>query len=79
MDKLLASVLDAHGGLQNWAKITKITAKMSLGGPFWAARGWPEVYAGTTVTIDPRREHITFTRFTGSDEFRFSMSIPNAW
>lgn len=25
MDKLLKAVLDAYGGLQNWAKVTNIT------------------------------------------------------
>ncbi|CAN7780195.1 hypothetical protein LJR084_008151 [Variovorax sp. LjRoot84] len=44
MDKLLAAVLDAHGGLQELAKAAQLTAQMSLGGPFWAARGWPGVY-----------------------------------
>jgi hypothetical protein len=67
MDKLLSVVLDAHGGLQNWAKATKITARMSLAGPFWAARGWPDVYSKQTVTIDPHREHITFAPFTAPD------------
>lgn len=37
MDKLLMAVLDAYGGPQNWAKTTKITAQLSLGGPFWVA------------------------------------------
>ena len=50
MDKLLTTVLDAHGGLQNWAKAT---ARMSLAGPFWAARGRPDVYSKQTVTLDP--------------------------
>jgi hypothetical protein len=67
MDKLLTTVLDAHGGLQNWAKVTRITARMSLGGPFWAARGWPDVYSNQTVTLDPHREHITFAPFTAPD------------
>ena len=67
MDRLLAAVLDAHGGLQNWAKATKITARMNLGGPFWAARGWPDVYSKQTVTIDPHRAHVTFTPFTAPD------------
>lgn len=67
MDKLLAAVLDAHGGLESWAKATKIKARLSLGGPFWAARGWPGVYAEQTVTLDPRREHITFAPFMESD------------
>ncbi len=28
MDKLLTAVLDAHGGLENWAKTTRITARI---------------------------------------------------
>jgi hypothetical protein len=67
MDKLLTAVLDAHGGLQNWTKVSRITAQMSLGGVFWGARGWPDVYANQTVTIDPHREHISFRPFTAPD------------
>jgi hypothetical protein len=64
MDELLRSVLDAHGGAHRWAQATRITARMSLGGPFWAARGWPDVFSDETVTLDPHREEITFTPFT---------------
>jgi hypothetical protein len=64
MDNLLSTVLDAHGGLKNWAGINRITAQMSLGGPFWGARGWPNVYSKQTVTVDPHREHIKFEPFT---------------
>jgi hypothetical protein len=73
MDKLLTAVLNAHGGLQNWAKVTRIRARMSLSGPFWAARGWPDVYSNQTVIIDPHREHITFAPFTALDR----MSVLN--
>ena len=64
MDKLLEAVLDAHGGLQNWRNTRRLTARMSLGGPFWAARGWPDLYTNQKVTLDPHREHITFSPFT---------------
>jgi len=67
MDKLLTAVLDAHGGLQDWARTTRITARPSLGGPFWAARGWPDIYAEQTATIDPHREHITIAPFAVPD------------
>ena len=60
-------MLDAHGGLENWNAVTEITAELSLGGPFWGARGWPDVYADQTVTLDPHREHITFAPFTAPD------------
>jgi hypothetical protein len=66
-DELLADVLDAHGGLENWNDVTEITAELSLGGPFWGARGWPDVYADQTVTLDLHREHITFAPFTAPD------------
>jgi hypothetical protein len=67
MDELLAGVLDAHGGLESWQAVTKLTARLSLGGPFWAARGWPGIYADQTVTLDAHREHITFAPFTAPD------------
>lgn len=67
MDKLLTAVLDAHGGLREWGKTTRITARLSLGGPFWAARGWPQFDAERTVTIDPHRQHITIAPFAAAD------------
>jgi hypothetical protein len=67
MNDLLTNVLDAHGGLENWQGVGELTAKLSLGGPFWEFRGWPDVYANQTVTLEAQREHITFAPFTASD------------
>ena len=67
MDELLTRVLDVHGGLTNWSKVRSATAKLSLGGPFWEWKGWPDIYQQQTATFDPHREHITFTPFTGTD------------
>jgi hypothetical protein len=66
-DDLLAGVLDAHGGLEDWDRVTTLTARLSLGGPFWARRGWPDVYADETVTLDAHREHFTFAPFTAPE------------
>lgn len=67
IDALLAAVLDAHGGLENWHHTTGLTVRLSLGGPFWEFRGWPDVYADQTVTLETQREHITFAPFTAPD------------
>jgi hypothetical protein len=32
--QLLANVLDAHGGLQNWSRVSSLSAELVLGGPF---------------------------------------------
>jgi hypothetical protein len=60
---LLADVLQAHGGLERWDKVTSLTARLSLGGPFWGWKGWPEVYRDQTVTMDAHREVISFEPF----------------
>ncbi|MFG1819336.1 hypothetical protein ACGFIF_36625 [Kribbella sp. NPDC049174] len=66
MNDLLKQVLESHGGLDQWSQVNHLTAQLSLGGPFWGWKGWPDVYADQTVNLDPRRESITFEPFTGS-------------
>jgi hypothetical protein len=63
-DDLLTRVLQVHGGLDNWSQVGSLTAELSLGGPFWGWKGWPDVYTNQTVRIDTAREHITFEPFT---------------
>jgi len=77
MDELLTRVLDAHGGLANWSKVRSATARLSIGGPFWEWKGWPDIYQRQTVTFDPHREHITFTPFTATDRMSVLDVPPN--
>jgi hypothetical protein len=53
--------------LENWANTAGREATLSLGGPFWELRGWPDVYAGQAATLETRRQHITFAPFTAPD------------
>src|SRR3989442_4435280 len=67
-DRLLAGVLDAHGGVDRWARGHTITARLSIGGPFWGRKGWPEIFGDqTTLELDTRREHIVVTPFSGAE------------
>jgi hypothetical protein len=68
MIDLLASVLDAHGGVDRWTRVHTITARLSIGGPFWGRKGWPEIFGDqTTVEFDTRRQHIVVMPFNGVD------------
>ncbi len=67
MDALLAPVLTAHGGLDRWVGVKTLTARLSLGGPFWGAKGWPDVLTLETIELDARREHLVYTPFTAPD------------
>jgi hypothetical protein len=67
VDSLLAAVLDAHGGLARWSQITKVTARLSIGGPIWAVKGWPNALDNETVEIETKQERSVFTPFTAAD------------
>lgn len=67
MDSLLASVLTAHGGLDRWSDVKTLTARLSLSGPFWGAKGWPDVLIDKTMEIDAQRQHLISTPFTAPD------------
>ena len=67
MDALLASVLAAHGGLDRWSDVKTLTVRLSLGGPFWGAKGWPDLLIDETIELDAQREHLVYTPFTAPD------------
>jgi hypothetical protein len=68
MADLLASVLDADGGADRWAHVHTITASLSIGGPFWGRKGWPEIFGDqTTLEFEAHRQHIAVTPFNGPD------------
>lgn len=60
---LLDEVLEVHGARAKWAEVVGLDVELSLGGPFWAGLGWPDVWSGQTATIDVRRERISFTPY----------------
>jgi hypothetical protein len=69
MTDLLASVLDAHGRVDRWARARTITARLSIGGPFWGRKGWPKIFGDqTTLEFDARRQHIVVMPFNGVDQ-----------
>jgi hypothetical protein len=76
MDKLLKEVLDAHGGLDAWGDVTRVQAETSLDGPFWDWRGWPRIRRTQTVTLDPKRQHITLEPFVGEGTRSLYEAIP---
>jgi len=76
MSDLLASVLDAHGGVDRWARVHTITARLSIGGPFWGRKGCPRSSA-IRRRLNSMRVASTLSsrRFTASTDARSSTSI----
>src|SRR5713226_8863278 len=78
MDALLATVLTAHGGLDRWSGVKTLTVRLSLGGPFWGAKGWPDLLIDETIELDARREHLSTRLSPPPTAARCSTSTPNA-
>jgi hypothetical protein len=67
-DDLLAAALTATGGQQLWNSLTGLRVDVTIGGPIWALKGWPQGQTFHQVlTVDTRNEHIVFTPFTRPD------------
>jgi hypothetical protein len=67
VDKLLARVIEAHGGLGRWSAVTGISAHLSIGGSLWRSKGQPGILGDELVELDTRREHVGVTPFGGAD------------
>src|SRR5262245_56441801 len=44
MNDLLTLVVDAHGGLERWSRVSTLTARLAAGGPFWGLRGFADAF-----------------------------------
>jgi hypothetical protein len=71
MTNLLDKAIAAHGGLDRWQQINKLTAHASIGGGTWHLKGWPEVFADVRVAIDPHRQHAEFSPFVEAGRHTF--------
>ena len=61
MNDLLVGALDAHGGVDRWARVHTITAHLSIGGRFWGRKGWPHAGISPSPRTTLPEEVITCT------------------
>ena len=63
MSDLLELAIAAHGGMQRWQRLTKLTAHASIGGAIWQLKGRAGVLADVHITVDPHRQHVEYLPF----------------
>jgi hypothetical protein len=67
MSDLLDLVLDAHGGLGRWRQLNRISARVRIDGMLWKAKGYGGALLDERVTLDPHRQHVSYTPFIAAD------------
>jgi hypothetical protein len=63
MTHLCDLVLEAHGA-SRWKRFQSIQGDMSIVGPLWTRKGWPDVLKNVRVTADIAEQHISYQPFT---------------
>lgn len=61
--QLSQSIIDAHGGLSQWQKFERLSARLHQGGALWALKGHEGRLTDTTVTVGLKREWASHAPF----------------
>jgi hypothetical protein len=72
MNAIAQSIIDAHGGLTQWRKFTRVRADLVQGGVLWALKGQPGILERSTVTVATDRQwasHAPFGALAARSEF----------
>jgi hypothetical protein len=64
---LLETVIEAHGGLERWNQLNKVSARLTQGGALWALKGQPGVLDDVVVTASLHEERASHRPFSAED------------
>jgi hypothetical protein len=67
MNKLLAEIIDAHGGAAIWRDYAKIDATIVSGGGFFALKGFPQDPRPRRMTVWLHEQHASVTPYGAGD------------
>src|SRR5436190_23220506 len=62
-NRLLDEVVAAHGGLDRWSRVNRLTIDVRIGGRLFAVKFASSALRSLTVAIDPRRIHAILRPF----------------
>src|SRR5262245_54641809 len=67
MNKLLARIVEAHGGLDRWRRLNRVEATIVTGGAFWAMKNLTQDQDPRRVTASLHEERSSLERFGDPD------------
>ncbi|WP_219837017.1 hypothetical protein [Paenibacillus sp. R14(2021)] len=68
MNELLDLAVKAHGGLERWKQISKISARTSGKGALWHLKGNPGLLDDYKLEINTREQHVVLEGFSAVDK-----------
>ena len=68
MGDLLDFVVAAHGGMDRWQRVRKVTGRSASSGALWAAKGWPKDEVEAQYTVETDQQRTVFSPFIKSGQ-----------
>jgi hypothetical protein len=68
MNELLKLAVSAHGGLDRWGKISKVSAHINAGGALWHLKGKPNLLDDYNLNVSTKEQHVLFNGFSAVDK-----------
>ena len=68
MSDLLELAFNAHGGLERWLEVSKIGARASASGFFFASKGYDKSLPDVGVSVSTREQWTSLERFTDNQK-----------
>lgn len=67
MNDLLETAIEAHGGLERWNELERVSARLIQGGALWALKGQPGVLDDVVVTASLHQERVSHRPFGAAE------------
>jgi hypothetical protein len=67
MADLLDTAIEAHGGLERWNQLDKVSARLTQGGALWGLKGQAGVLDDVVVTASLHEERVSHRPFGAAD------------
>lgn len=68
VNKLLATIIDAHGGMERWCRYRKVEATIVSGGGFFALKGIPQDAAPRRTSVCLHEERASLVPYGAPDQ-----------
>src|SRR5262245_36499174 len=63
MSELLDRAIAAHGGWERWRRLSKASARATIGGAIWALKAQPDAARDVRVSAALRHQHVELSPF----------------
>ena len=75
MSTLLEEAVLAHGGIENWKKLRRVSATLDIGGAIWQFKGQPGMFSDLELDAILELQRVSMTSRTSGWKGQFTVLL----